>query len=409
MTKYSFFLAATFAVCGCSNGDPSNGSTPSSDFWVTGYYPEYSYHLLPPSEIDFSALTHLISTAVEPTTSPPYADFSRLTKEEEIIGLAHAAGVKVLIGIDGTGYSGGDNNLATIMANDTSAKAFAYTLLSHARTAGYDGIDIDWEADVTAEAFTKLVELLENGTGGDPGLKSWTETTPHGLIVVSISASDYFLDDWNYAVTNEYVDQWNFMAYTFDYVANGWAGQCTDKPQNIIGFNAPLYRPDSTYPALAEWSASYDGGPGYLSKTAKYWGANGADIKKLGMGVPFYGDIWPGNDVPGQTDCGKSIWQAPIMYRDILSYIENGGTYHFDDASKTPWIGGTAVSATAKVSAEQKFYITFDDARSMAEKTQWAKANGIGGIMIWSLVEGYLPTAPAGQRHPLLQAIKNAL
>ena len=50
-------------------------------------------------------------------------------------------------------------------------------------------------------------------------------------------------------------------------------------------------------------------------------------------------------------------------------------------------------------------YISYDDEQSIAEKGAYVKAKGLGGVIQWEINEGYLSSAAAGQRNPLLKAI----
>ena len=52
--------------------------------------------------------------------------------------------------------------------------------------------------------------------------------------------------------------------------------------------------------------------------------------------------------------------------------------------------------------------MSYDNEALCAEKVQYARAQGLGGVMIWDLGSGYLPGHPAGQREPLLAAVKRA-
>jgi len=49
-------------------------------------------------------------------------------------------------------------------------------------------------------------------------------------------------------------------------------------------------------------------------------------------------------------------------------------------------------------------YIPTDD-RSIGEKGAYLKAQGLGGVIMWEINEGYISTAPVGQRNPLLTSI----
>jgi hypothetical protein len=55
----------------------------------------------------------------------------------------------------------------------------------------------------------------------------------------------------------------------------------------------------------------------------------------------------------------------------------------------------------------QPFYVTYDDAESLAAKVAWAQQLGLGGIMIYNLESGWLPTATPPD--PLLRAVVDAM
>jgi chitinase len=47
--------------------------------------------------------------------------------------------------------------------------------------------------------------------------------------------------------------------------------------------------------------------------------------------------------------------------------------------------------------------------QSIAEKGAYLKAKGLGGVIQWELNEGYLSSAAAGHRNPLLIAIRDSV
>ena len=53
-------------------------------------------------------------------------------------------------------------------------------------------------------------------------------------------------------------------------------------------------------------------------------------------------------------------------------------------------------------------YITYDDETSLIAKGTFSKTNGYGGIIIWTLQEGWLPTGASGgrARNALMQALR---
>ncbi len=87
---------------------------------------------------------------------------------------------------------------------------------------------------------------------------------------------------------------------------------------------------------------------------------------------------------------GSASW---IGIRDIPA----GVTVHYDSISMCNW----AETGTS-------FY-SYENATSLAAKVQYVRSKNTGGVGIWELWRGYLPNAPAGQKDPLLQALKSAV
>ena len=56
---------------------------------------------------------------------------------------------------------------------------------------------------------------------------------------------------------------------------------------------------------------------------------------------------------------------------------DSGFVYHWDTTAHAPW----------RYNASKKLFITFDDERSIAEKTKFVIDKELGGIMFWELGE----------------------
>jgi len=53
--------------------------------------------------------------------------------------------------------------------------------------------------------------------------------------------------------------------------------------------------------------------------------------------------------------------------------------------------------------------LTYEDPAGVAEKGKWAKANGYGGAIIWTINEGIeYPDGSDGYANPMLDAVKSA-
>ena len=111
-----------------------SGAAARADLWVTGYYPGYEQSYLSPTNIDFSALTHIIHFSLVPNadgTLDPSPNVITPKYSTNLVTMAHAAGKKVLISIGGgggatePGFLGATDaaNLTTFVRNLTNFAA----------------------------------------------------------------------------------------------------------------------------------------------------------------------------------------------------------------------------------------------------------------------------------------------
>ena len=50
-------------------------------------------------------------------------------------------------------------------------------------------------------------------------------------------------------------------------------------------------------------------------------------------------------------------------------------------------------------------FVSYEDPRSIAERAAYVKEKGLGGAIVWSIDQGYLPRAAEGERDPLMDAL----
>ena len=58
--------------------------------------------------------------------------------------------------------------------------------------------------------------------------------------------------------------------------------------------------------------------------------------------------------------------------------------YHYDSAADVPYL------TLSGSNAEKCTYVSYEDATSLAAKGAWVKAQGLGGVIIWTISEGYV-------------------
>jgi chitinase len=53
-----------------------------------------------------------------------------------------------------------------------------------------------------------------------------------------------------------------------------------------------------------------------------------------------------------------------------------------------------------------RYYITYENARSITEKARYVAENSLGGTIVWTVNQGYLPNAGEGERDPLMDVLR---
>jgi chitinase len=196
-----------------------------------------------------------------------------------------------------------------------------------------------------------------------------------------------------FAALQEHFDQINLMTYD---LSGAWAGWVT-------WFNSPIYDGGYRFPSTGGLVPSCDG-------MADAFMAAGVAPARLAIGIPFYGYLWAGGagTLTGGAALPRQSWtNAPIVtavdYADILSKYYTSNLYRWDDAAQAAYL------SMDKPGSTNDAFISYDDEHACQAKVSYVRNQGLGGVMIWELGEGYLPNLPAGQQAPLLQAVKEAI
>lgn len=282
--------------------------------------------------------------------------------------------LKLMISLGGWTWSGGFHDAAKSVAARQKLAASCIDLyikgnLPVADNAGgpgaaaglFDGIDIDWEypgvpgignpyGPEDSHNFTLLLQEFRDQLNAiDPTLRL-TVATAAGVDTYSLLELDQI---------HPLLDYINLMAYDFH---GTW--------ESMTGFQAPLYQSTGapySFP-LSVYTVD-DAVQGYL--------AAGVPAAKVVLGLPFYGRGWTG--VPTVAD---GLWQqaagaAPGTYEaGIEDYkVLKALTYpvYRDEAAGIVWkFNGST-------------FWSYDDPQTIAQKMDYVEAQGLGGVMLWSL------------------------
>lgn len=323
---------------------------------VVAYYPGWMKTKLPATKVKFEHITHINHAFAWPNANGSISSYAEIT-HPELINETHNAGRKILIALGGFGQSDG----FTTMAADTNIrKTFVQNLINFCTSRGYDGADFDWEFPATTADRANLTALIKQTR------KAFDQTDPSLLLTMVAVAGDWNGQWHGYAKLAEYVDWFNLMAYDFH---GTWTTHA--------GHNAPLYAPATDY------DGSGHEGVLYLVNS------RGIPKSKLHLGIPFYGKEFNATRLYGPSTGGTEV-----EYSAIAARLNTGWTYYWDDVSKVPYL----------LNSNQTKFVTFDDSLSITMKCQYAKQQGLGGVMIWALGQDVMANA-----QPLIEALGIAM
>ncbi|HMA94298.1 MAG TPA: glycoside hydrolase family 18 protein, partial [Polyangiaceae bacterium] len=358
---------------------PTSASSrqPPPAHWVTGYYVGYQSSKHPPSEIDFSGLSHLVMGAAL-VKADGSVDLSFYvgdanaggTLARDVAKRAHAAGKRALLMVGGAG-----NGAAIASAVKNRLDVFVSNLVKAVTDLGYDGLDLDWEDSVDMPQFVSLAKALR-------------AKMPNAILTVpgfTVNPNYQTVDPATKQLV-DYLDQYNLMSYfpATAMAGGGW----------LSWHNSPLCGQKATTPVTIEDSL-------------KRFTDAGVPKSKLGMGVAFYAICYTsGVTAPNQSTEGVSIMGGDNDFpvSELL-----GGTTAYPSSARH-WDAQAQVPYLALSSADRRGckYVSYDDEESLAAKGTFAKQGGYGGIIVWTISQGYMPNRAAGQRNPLMQALKKS-
>ena len=283
---------------------------------------------------------------------------------------------------------------AQLTADSTATDAFVKNAIQGMLETHFNGIDIDWEYPLTADEAAHYVTLLTKlRTALD---EQGTKDGTHYLLTIATPAG---IDKIN-ALTKE---QWQTVAglvdsidvMTYDFHGSWDQGEVGSDFLSAMALDPEL---DPTYntPILKNYNV-IDAMTAYTNLEVP--------ANKLVVGIPVYGRMdnilsqgpylglyQPITGTPqGEWDNQQSGSTGMIDYACIVDKSQCGNGYtlppltlvqptedNLGQYSKTPW--GYA----------SQLFLSYDDGKSAAYKTQWALDHQFSGVMLWDL-SGDLP------------------
>ncbi|MDD5056263.1 MAG: glycoside hydrolase family 18 protein [Sideroxydans sp.] len=356
-----FFCVIGLGGCGGGKSTPIARPQTSAPHWVAGYYVAYERDMLPPDKIDWNGLTHIIMSRVlanadgtlninfdwDATSGPLLA--------QDISAKAHAAGKKAILMLGGS-----DNGVEIKDAVTNHRASFVANLVNAMNSYGYDGLDLDWENNIDLDLFILFVQDLR-------------AAAPNAILTIPggpLNSNTDTVDPKTVTLAN-LADQYNLMSY---YPATSWTGSGW-----FSWFSSPL---DGMKPTT----------PVSIRNSFETYVAAGVSKEKLGMGVGFYTICYTGGITgPSQdTNNGVSIQGGDHVYPLSALYGLNG----IYDESARHW-DATAQNAYLSLAQPESHgcqYVPYEDEESLIAKGKFARDNGYGGVILWTMNQGYVPS-----------------
>lgn len=345
--KLYLVLICSFFILACNT--KTNNSAGKSDLAVIAYYSGNatlidSFPLEKLTHIIFS-FCHLKGNKLSIDNSNDSATIAKLVSLK-----SRNPELKVLLSLGGWG---GCEFCSQVFSSDSARKEFALSTKLLTDQFKTDGIDLDWEYPAISghpghqfqesdrPNFTALVKELRNSLGSGATI-SFAAGGFENFINKSI--------EWDQVMA--IADLVNIMSYD---LVHGFS--------TTTGHHTPLY-------SSSQQVESAD-------RSVRMLDSIGVPKNKMVIGAAFYGRIWENVDTINNGLYQHGKFKSFTPYRNFSIYVsaDNGFIFHHDTTTKS----------TYAYHPGKKWFATFDDTASIRLKTEYAKKNGLAGIMFWEL------------------------
>jgi chitinase len=308
-----------------------------------------------PRKINYSLYTHLCHAflvADEEGNVQRRRDVPSKSVTEE----AHRSGVKVILSLGGWGW---DKQFASIVSKPEAGDRYTKSVLEIVDTFDHDGIDLDWEYPDTKEevaGFDRLARRFRNE------LDAIGRKKGRPMVLTMAAAANAETLRWlGKGLLLETMDWLNVMTYDF-------AGPWTP----YAGHNSPLHA-SSKQPA---------GKPRSTELTMRYLTEElGLPANRLAVGIPLYGRGFAVSQPYASTKDAPKTRVPGGNYANLERLRKEGWTRTWDEETGNPWL----------TAPDRSMVIGYDDAESVALKTEWAMKKGFRGVFFWQIGADLLP------------------
>ena len=287
---------------------------------------------------------------------------------KSLFAVANEKGVKVMASIGGWSMC---KHFGEVAADATKRKKFTDDC-KKLIAMGFDGIDIDWE-------YPGRAGMNFTGTQADFNnyavlMEDIRATIGPGKLLTGAFHAVVKPKEFDWTRLDKSMDYFNMMTYDLN---GGWS--------NKAGHNSPLFDyPGAEYPGLD------------LKSTLDSMKKQGVNLKKVNLGAAFYGrgvvcsgtaadlhsptvkvnvTVQPDGPISTAADYDNfklDVWDGTPNYSFIVNNA-TGWTEKWDDIAMVPY------------RTKGKYFLSYDNVKSIGAKAQFIKDNDLAGIIIWQV------------------------
>ncbi|XP_037075963.1 endochitinase-like [Pollicipes pollicipes] len=264
------------------------------------------------------------------------------------------------------GWGEGGKKYSELVSDPGRRQSYIKSMVAFIKKYNFDGLDVDWEYPGAADrggAYADKVNFVkfmqEVRAAFDAENPAWELTMAVGVVEFRIG------DGYDVPALCSVITAVHGMTY--------------DLRGNWVGY-ADVHTPLHKRPGLDQWSYEKLN----VEDGMKVWVRHGCPQDKLLVGLAVYGRTYTLTD-PKSHDEGAYIKKwigggAPgpytnatgtLAYYEICSIVDSWGQ-EFDDIGKCPY------------AYKDDQWVGYEDPHSIKFKTDFIKANGYGGGMVWS-------------------------
>jgi chitinase len=258
--------------------------------------------------------------------------------------------LKVILSLGGWG---GCETCSHVFSTLKGREEFAASVKELLTRYNADGIDLDWEypaiegfpdhqyIDEDRANFTALIAELRNVLG-----------KKYEISFAAGGFEEYIRKSVEWDKVAPLVDKINLMSYD---LTNGYS--------TVTGHHTPLY-------SSAKQKESAD-------RAIRMLDSLGVPRNKIIIGAAFYARTWEKVDSIDNGFYRQGKFKDFVNYKSFDTYFapDNGYVEFWDSITQAPY----------RYSNKLKIFATYDNEKSIALKTQYAKKEKLGGVMFWEL------------------------